>query len=131
MKSTLKYRSIVILALLLLGACKKKPVVEIDEMFIGVWKHNINQTKAKYLIINSNSRGFIEEYENGEVKKFTQKRKWLTKKNTLYFGWTGSGNEKFSIDQSPHISLDTMIQSYDTVYPNQKFLILDGVYYKD
>lgn len=115
----------------MLGACKKKPVVEVDESFIGVWKHNFDQSKTKYLIIKSHGRGFIEDYENGEIKKFTQNRKWLTKNNTLYFGWLGIGNEKFSIDQQPIMSLDTLIHNYDTIYPNQKYIVLDGDYYKD
>jgi hypothetical protein len=128
---TNKYAFIMSLVVLFVGACKKKPATEIDPLFIAIWTHNSSPTDTKYLKIRANSKGGIEEYENGQSQSVTKDRKWLIKNNTLYFGWTGGGNEKFSIDQYPLISVDTIITDFDTVYPNQKYMILDGNYYLD
>ena len=126
-----KARIIIITLVLLVGACKKKPAIEIDELFVGIWIHNSSHFERRYLIIRTNGKGDIQDYENDESINFTKTRKWLIKNNTLYFGWTSGGKSKFSIDQYPLISVDTIINNYDTIYPNQKYMILDGDYYVD
>mgnify|MGYP000148853880 CR=1 FL=1 len=127
-----KYKVIIgTIIAVLFGSCKKEPATEIDELFIGVWVHNYSTLDRKYISIKSNSKGHIVEYENNTSKSDTQNRKWLIKNNHLYFGWTGSGDEKFSIDQYPMFSTDTIIDNFDTIYPNQKYMILDGYYYVD
>jgi hypothetical protein len=112
-------------------SCKKEPATEIDAQFVGSWKHIIDESHTIYLSIENNSKGFIERYENGQFKSDTQQRKWLIKKDKLYFGWTSAKDEKFSIDKYPAIASSLIINNHDTVQIGERYIILEGEYYKD
>lgn len=115
--------------LALSGACKKKNAVGVDENFKGNWIHRKDTKHTIYLQIEADSKGYIERYENGKFNSDTQRRKWLIKKNKLYFGWLGTDDEKFSIDQYPKVATSKIIHNLDTVEIGRKYMILDGGYY--
>jgi len=123
------YYILIPLIIVFAAACKKKPIVEQDNSFIGGWRHNIDESETIYLIINENSKGFIEHYENDQFEDDTQHRKWLIKNNVLYFGWLGMGSEKFTIDQYPIIATSPILNNLDTVNIGDTYMILEGDYY--
>jgi hypothetical protein len=131
MKQSIHILFILVFQITLIVSCKKEPAIEIDEQFIGSWKHNIDANHTIYLGIESDSKGFIERYENGKFKSDTQQRKWLIKKDKLYFGWTSAKDEKFSIDTYPSIATNTIIHNLDTIQVGERYVILDGEYYQD
>ncbi len=126
-------KQVLLILILQLGFtyCKKEPATEIDAQFVGSWKHRTDESHTIYLGIANNSRGSIERYENGKFKSDTRQRKWLIKKDKLYFGWTAAPGEKFSIDQYPSIASVLIIHNLDTIQPGERYLILEGAYYKD
>ncbi len=119
-----------IVCILVIFACQKEPAIELDSNFIGNWKHNRDANKTIILQIEEDSKGYIEYFENGSFKSDTQRRKWLIKKNKLYFGWLAAKDEKFSIDQYPNVASNLIINNYDTIFSGEKYLILDGNYFK-
>lgn len=74
MKNTLKI-GLIINCSLIFGACKKEPALNIDSNFIGNWKQISATDKFVYLQIESDSKGYIEYYENGIFMSDTQRRK--------------------------------------------------------
>jgi hypothetical protein len=119
-----------LLFIITISACQKEPAIEIDAKFIGNWEHHQNANKTIYLTIEADSKGQIEYYENGSFKSDTQQRKWLIKKNTLYFGWLATKDEIFSINQYPVKASTIVINNYDTILAGENYMVLDGGYYK-
>lgn len=129
MRFNLFLRSLIIV--ILSGACKKEAAVEVDENFTGSWIHRQDAQNTICLGIENDSKGFIEKFENGSFKSDTQRRKWLIKKNKLYFGWLSAGEETFSIDQYPTVATGMIINDLDTIEIGEKYMILDSEYYVD
>jgi hypothetical protein len=127
----IKNIGLVITSVLVIFACQKESALELNSDFIGNWKHNQKANKTVYLQIEKDSKGYIEYYENGKFKSDTQNRKWLIKKDKLYFGWLTSKDEKFSIDKYPSVASSMIINNYDTILIGETYIILDGNYYKN
>jgi hypothetical protein len=119
--------------LLLLVACQKEPVHRKDQVFVGSWQHRIDQLHAyRSIRIGSDSRGWLDVY-NADGKKTgggDQSRKWLHKKDYLYFGWLGMGDEKYHIDQYPKTAAELLINGFDTIPAGEIYLVMDGDYYR-
>jgi hypothetical protein len=113
----------------LLVSCEKVPAIDVDEQFIGTWKHNVDANNTIYLGIKSDYKGFIERYENGKFKSDTQRRKWLIKKDKLHFGWMSAKYERFTIDAYPTVATTIIIHNLDTIQVGDRYVILDGKYY--
>ena len=64
---------------------KKDSAVELDQNYIGVWRHNFNSNGSQYLDIGTASYVFIQNYENNELQSDRQQRKWLVKNDKLLF----------------------------------------------
>jgi hypothetical protein len=131
MKQTIHLFSILVLQATLIVSCKKDPAIEMDERLIGVWKHNIDANQTVYLQLNDDKFGYIERYENGEFKSDTQRRKWLIKKNKLYFGWISGKSEQFTIDTFPSVASSVIIHKLDTIQIGERYIILDNEYYQN
>jgi len=125
----MKTNFIFLILMSIVFACKKKRAVDFESQLVGNWRHNSDNIHTIYLEIDSDSKGYIEYYENGEFKSDTQHRKWLVKNNTLYFGWMSGRDEKFSIDSEPQIATFEFIKEYDTIIIGNRFVIFDGKYF--
>lgn len=79
--------------------------------------------------IESDSKGFIERYENGKFKSDTQRRKWLIKNDKLHFGWMSAKYERFRINAYPAVATTIIIHNLDTIQVGDRYVILDGKYY--
>ncbi len=113
-----------LVSILIIFGCKKK-VVEVDQNFEGVWLHRFDNEKNIYFTINKNSSGIREWYTNGHFEKDEHTRRWRVKNNYL----CGEG-QKLKIDKYPTSITSIYINNYDTVYPNQFYIILDGEVYR-
>ncbi|GEM_PF-2021286 len=122
------------LFLLSIFSCEKKPAIKIDQKLIGNWKHRVNTNEHIYLQIGENSRGSFTIYDTaGKTLKGSsdQLRKWMIKNDVLHFGRTSSKDQRFKINQYPLISSDTIINDFDTIYPENSYLILNDAYFVD
>lgn len=122
------------LIILFIFSCQKKPATNIDQKLIGNWKHSVNTNEHIYIQIGENSRGSFTIYDSaGNTLKGSsdQLRKWMIKNDALYFGRSSSKNQRFKINQYPLTSSDTIINDFDTIYPENSYLILNGVYFVD
>lgn len=122
MKTFLKI--LILVSILTSFGCKKK-VIKVDQNFEGVWLHRFDNEKSIYFTINKNSSGIREWYTNGKFEKDEHTRRWRVKNNYLY----GEG-EKIKIDKYPTVTTTIYINNYDTVYPDQSYIILDGDVYR-
>lgn len=111
-------------------SCKKKHALKIDAQFKNNWKHNIDESLSEILQMGHGNSGYREKYENGQIKSDTQPRKWLIKYDRLYFGWAAGKGDQFSIDLYPTIATTAIISDFDTINTGDKYIILDGNYYR-
>ena len=120
-----------LLFLLLVVSCKKQAAHKVDEEFVGHWTHRISSTENKYITVEDDSRGWVDVYNTAGEKTEggDQKRKWLVKKDYLYFGWLGMGDEKFHIDQYPAVAALDFIFGLDTIPAGKTYMVLDGKHY--
>jgi hypothetical protein len=104
-------------------------VTEYNSEFEGNWRHKLDATRAKYLTIYSDSKGYINtyNYQTGELLEETKDHKWRHKKGILYFNWPVA--EKFNVIQEPTFASDIVIIGLDTAYLGQRYMILDGELY--
>lgn len=70
----------------------------------------------------------MEHYKDG-MTSGTFKFKWLIKNNRLFHGWLEGKKDALDIDLYPTIANTTIVSEYNTVFPGNEYMILEGEYY--
>ena len=106
-------------------------MLEASEALVGNWEHKTAFADAHQIIINENGEGYMVWVIDGKNSKQTKIRKWYLDNNQLNFGKAVFNGEFYEIDEYPTTAFTELINYYDTILKDQRYIILDGNYYKE
>lgn len=117
------------------GSCKKK-ATKIDTNFRGTWVHRENPNSLHQIEIAFFSKGSYTIYDPSYIKQDSLENKpWVIKDHYLFCGRSRPLNWRYSwrftLNQYPDTANVLMIDQYDTVFPGDRYMILDGNYFVD
>lgn len=121
----------IIFLVFLLFACKKTPLNEVSDSFIGIWKHYLSKSDAHTIVVLADGTGYMTSTYEGKESKPTKTREWFLEDNELFFGKVTFNGESYEVDKYPTFAWNQIINLNDTVPAGKKYVILNGNYYTE
>lgn len=124
-------RILIFIILLSCFSCKK--AIKVDPQFHGYWTGYEHANKIYYLGIGKRSGGsFTIKDSVGQAQQWTSdvRRPYVIKNDKIQYGWFGIDEQRFHIDQYPSVATSEIDYVFDTVFPGETYMILDGMYFK-
>lgn len=112
-------------------SCKK--AIKVDPEFDGYWVGYENSNKIYRLGIGKRFEGsFIIKDSMGNDQQWTSdvRRPYVIKNDKIQYGWAGMDEQRFHIDQYPTKASTEIDYVFDTIFPGDTYMILDGMYFK-
>jgi hypothetical protein len=112
-------------------SCKK--AIKVNPEFEGRWVGYEHANKRYLLGIGKRFEGsFVIKDSLGNDQKWTSdvRRPYVIKNDKIQYGWAGMDEQRFHIDQYPTAASTEIIYEFDTLFPGDTYMILDGMYFK-